>query len=645
MKKSTVTLAGLAIIALAYTAGSWYVGSRIEQRSAQSVAQANDTLQTHGMPGLTLKLETRSYERGIFNSEATYVFTYRQEADPEADIDEPVDGTLVLRNHISHGPLAPSALARGQFVPGMAHIESTLVNEGAAAPLFTLTGNERPVRGLTRVAFDGASHTDWAVAAFESQRDGRSVSFSGAQISATVEQDLKTVTASGGMDRLLYEAAGESAEINDVRMAANTQAGKHGLGVGDSSFTVGLIKLQPPGAQAIALEKFAHRVELFEGDKTVGFNAHYAVDRIAIAQHDFGNMEIGIKADNIDAVALQEFSKRYDDLMRESAATNDQVYSGATLEAFEAALDKLLAGKPVAAIDPWIWKTPEGESRLSLTAHLRETTPPEGSVSALPELHMLEKLDLDLSVAKPMVRQIMAAILQSQGLGEGEAANMMAQSQVDAMAQAAQATGYVVAEGENLSIELQYADGKLTLNGKEQAVEDMMPGLGLALPGMGMDDEMDEAGGYDGQVAGANVLGWLDPREIAALFEQEGYAVNVTRDFADEPFLEISGTPERPLEGRRMEVEFYNCRSDSECEDMLLRSAHDPKQWVTLEMLNAWNLDSRWAKAFKTEDGETMLEMDVNAYGGLGIDNLDALLLTFLDLAQEFAESIGAPSN
>ncbi|MEI2416946.1 DUF945 family protein [Orrella sp. JC864] len=629
MKKSTAVVSALALAALAYAGASWHLGKRIQARTAQALEQAHAALQNHGMQGLTLALQTESYARGWFNSRARYVFSYeRQPTQPD---EQALAGRLVIENRIAHGPLAPSALARGQFVPGLAHIETVLVNEAQARALFELTGQDKPLRGLTRIGFDGASHGDWTLAAFQAQRDGRSVSFSGARLSGMVAADLQRVAASGVMDHLLYEAPGQAAEIRGLRVGANTRAGALGMGVGDSSLNLGLVRVQAPGAAPVVLEKLSHRLSVSESGSSVAVDATYAVDRITVRERDFGNMQMALQIGNLDGAALQAFSARYDALLRESAQADGP--STATYEAFEQAVDGLLAGKPTVAIEPWLWRMPQGESRLSVKAGLRERTPPADQTSALPALHLLERLDLDLSVAKPMLQEIVAATLQDQDGRDPQAAAAMAQTQVQAMADAAQLTGLVTAQGDRLSMTLAYADGRLQVNGQEQPIQDLAPGLGLAVPGL----QEEPAGPAFGQV-----LQSLDPKHIAALFEEEGYEVARSRDAAGEPLLEIRRRDGQALRGREIQVEFYGCIGQDDCEELLLRAIHDAGPHVTLTRLNAWNADSRWVKAYQSEDGQAVLEMDIGAYGGLGQENLASLIVTFVDLSEEFAEFIGA---
>lgn len=627
MKRASIFLLGVLAVAAAYTGASWYLGTRIEARAKDALEQVRAGLRQHGIEGLTLTLEEQSYERGVFSSAARYLLAYERRGDE--DHPEPMAGQLVFVNEISHGPLGPLAIRHGQLVPGLAHVRTTLANEAQAERLFALTGGRDPLEGLTLVHFNGGAHTHWTLAGFDSEQEGESITFSGADFSSSVSADRQTLTARGGMARLSIETPEQSLAVHDVRLAANTRAGSLGLGVGDSNITVGSFELQPPDAPLISLEKLSSRSAVSEAGEHLAAETVYAVDKIGIGAHDFGSLQFGLKAERLDAQALRALSEQYGLLLQESGASETGQPSAQTLAAFDAALDRVLASKPVLTLDPVAWKTAQGESRLDVVMNLRHA-PAEGEPVA-PQLERLEALQANVSISQPMAVEVMSAMLQNQGAAPEDAAETAA-AQVQWLAGLVQSAGWAVAEDGRLTMQLSYADGKATLNGREQALDELLPGLGVP----GLSDGL----GLDEPAEDGPALQHIDPATIVRMLQDEGYTVNRTVDAAGDPLIEILGDSEGPVRGA-MTIEFYGCQGPTQCDDMLLRAIHRTDGPADLQAINDWNATNRWARAYRGEGGEAILEVDIEVLGGLGQQALDTQLFGFFELSDDLADTLG----
>src|SRR3546814_920059 len=89
-----------------------------------------------------------------------------------------------------------------------------------------------------------------------------------------------------------------------------------------------------------------------------------------------------------------------------------------------------------------------------------------------------------------------------------------------------------------------------------------------------------------------------------------------------------------------LRVEFNDCDIESTCSDLLLRAGFASEQPVPLKLLNDWNVRNRWTRAYLDTDNQAVLEMDVNAYGGIGDNGADFLVKTFLASVPQFAETL-----
>ena len=59
-------------------------------------------------------------------------------------------------------------------------------------------------------------------------------------------------------------------------------------------------------------------------------------------------------------------------------------------------------------------------------------------------------------------------------------------------------------------------------------------------------------------------------------------------------------------------------------------------QPVPLARLNDWNRNERWVRAYRSDDGEVWLEMDVP--GGVSAAIVDAAIERFLESAERFVD-------
>ena len=58
------------------------------------------------------------------------------------------------------------------------------------------------------------------------------------------------------------------------------------------------------------------------------------------------------------------------------------------------------------------------------------------------------------------------------------------------------------------------------------------------------------------------------------------------------------------------------------------------------QAINAWNKEYRWSRAYLDEKNQAVLQMDVNAEGAIGKENLQILLNTFISIAEDFSAMV-----
>ena len=96
-----------------------------------------------------------------------------------------------------------------------------------------------------------------------------------------------------------------------------------------------------------------------------------------------------------------------------------------------------------------------------------------------------------------------------------------------------------------------------------------------------------------------------DPASLVAALQKAGYKAKLTYD-EGKPEIESSAA------GATFYLYFQNCESKDGCEDVMIQSAYDmAKDAVTLETINKFNRDNRWARAYLDDEDDPVLESDL----------------------------------
>ena len=96
-----------------------------------------------------------------------------------------------------------------------------------------------------------------------------------------------------------------------------------------------------------------------------------------------------------------------------------------------------------------------------------------------------------------------------------------------------------------------------------------------------------------------------DPASLVAALQKAGYKAKLTQE-EGKPEIESSAA------GATFYLYFQNCESKDGCEDIMVQSAYDmDKDAVTLEAINDFNRDNRWARAYLDKDRDPVIESDL----------------------------------
>ncbi|HYG43336.1 MAG TPA: DUF945 family protein, partial [Bordetella sp.] len=422
-----------------------------------------------------------------------------------------------------------------------------------------------------------------------------------------------------------------------ITLDVDSRQGQFGFGIGSSSAQVRRLDVEDLATGTkVALQSLGYTANLAESGTSLNVQMRYEIGQLDVNGRNFGQGQATLNLDRLDGQATADLSKLYNEIFTEIGQSDASPAEALTPERRQALLQygkQMLAGNPSLRLDPVTWKTAKGESRLTLALDLTKPAALDAEPPAIDDPQALiqqaiKALDLKVILSKPMAQDLLTQLLQSQGLDAQQAA-AEAEDQISAAAGMAEMLSIGKNDGDNLVGAFHYANGAATLNGNPIPIDEL---FGNLVGDLGPDDS-------DG--SDSNLLGALDPDLVGEILDEAGFAYQTGVAAGGNPVIEIEPGDSG---AESLRVEFNDCDIETTCADLLLRASFASNQPVPLSLLNEWNTQNRWTRAYLDADNQAVLEMDVNAYGGIGDNGADFLVKTFLASVPQFAETLaGAP--
>lgn len=641
MKKSVAITLGVVIVgAGSWIGATWYTGKRIEESSQRHLAEANEKL-AKLTPLFGLRIDQIKYERSLFSTQARYGLSLVKN---DKTLDDMPAGMIEFDAVIEHGPFPKTALSRGAFAPKLAFVHAEIAKTDNLKEVFALTKDVSPLVSDAMISYSGTTSSTSKIAPVSTTVDGNSIDFSGMLITGTFDRTLEAVTAHGVMDKLAIDGTKSNdpviMAITGMTMDVNSRMGKFGVSMGDSDLKIKRIDVTRKGDDIkLSLDNFGYGVKLAEDDKAINVQAAYQTGDITVNDVALGNGQAVIKLAKLDGQAVKQLSDTYNQLLRQiMAQTEDEGLKDEQIQTMLDAGGKLLAGNPSFSIDPISWKTPKGESKLNFTLDLanppdiKNLTPQEIAVQAI------KRIDATLIISKPMVQDLAAQYaIKKEGLTPEKAAEEADES-VRQMAGMAEMLNVGKNDGDNIVGKFTFANGMGNLNGKEIPADELFSGL-LGATGMGGMDDDDEAMPDMGQEEPAadatpavGVMQDFNLDTVSSLLDDMGITAN-KMDGNEGPVLVLDAGNTGASDLR---LEFLCNDFTEKCLDLVMTATYKTKKPMPLKAINSWNQEYRWTRAYLDDKNQAVLQMDMNAEGGIGKDNLQILLNTFISIAEDF---------
>lgn len=127
-----------------------------------------------------------------------------------------------------------------------------------------------------------------------------------------------------------------------------------------------------------------------------------------------------------------------------------------------------------------------------------------------------------------------------------------------------------------------------------------------------------------------------DPDTIGSILRSYGFKPQISRSSNGDPYIAIANS------GTRFLIFFNNCVDGRKCTTIQFYAGFSTETPPSMALINQWNRDNRFAKAYIDDEDDPRLEMDMNLNeGGIARSNFVSNFLIWLRLLGAFKTHIG----
>lgn len=481
MRKSTGLISAAALVAVAYTGFSWYVGQQAEQAIVEGVDQANARFTKMLGPNLSgthFVIRINDYQRGVFSSTAEYVVSTTDSQGNSRD--------YIVQDHLQHGPFPLATLRTGNLAPLLAYSQATLKVTPAVKTWFDADQGETPLQIVSRIGFGNKGVSTWTLSPLEINRDdGDQLSFSGGEVRIEFKNGFNNNVAYGHFDsyRLKDGASGEQLDVRDIALQSTTQVSApkqfdHQSQAVVKSLTVSGDALSAP----VAVHDLTVALTSTQADDLVDSGLHYQFGRVDVDEVSIGQLSAALSASRVNVRALADLQLSYAAMEKKRDAGQDTDLTPDEQAQLKQKLAVLLDAGPVISIDSFVWQNAVGQSQASASLAWQK---PEHEDAADIDLlkQLISNAKLDVSISRPMVVQLFQQFGANDDVSP-EQAGLQGGEVFDEYAEGAARAGLMTLDDDTLSLSLDAspATNKVVLNGKTMSMDELlMLGLGVFL--------------------------------------------------------------------------------------------------------------------------------------------------------------------
>jgi Putative bacterial sensory transduction regulator len=126
-----------------------------------------------------------------------------------------------------------------------------------------------------------------------------------------------------------------------------------------------------------------------------------------------------------------------------------------------------------------------------------------------------------------------------------------------------------------------------------------------------------------------------DPSSLVTIIQALGFQARLDKDNVGDPMIRSSAG------GVEFNITFYGCTKNKRCQSLRFASGYDLADGTTLEVLEDWNEEQRFASAYLDSEDDPWLQMDVNTAGGITTTNFEKNFELWQSMMADFEEHVG----
>jgi hypothetical protein len=135
-------------------------------------------------------------------------------------------------------------------------------------------------------------------------------------------------------------------------------------------------------------------------------------------------------------------------------------------------------------------------------------------------------------------------------------------------------------------------------------------------------------------LAGPLPDGGVTVDEVAAALQAKGFKAEISKDSGGDPLIRSAA------DGSNFSIYFYSCDKAERCVAIQFSAGFDLAKGTTLEVVNSWNKDRRFGKAYLDADKDPYLEYDIDVEHGATTEALENVVDVWESVLPTFKKHI-----
>jgi uncharacterized protein YdgA (DUF945 family) len=624
-KKLLSAVSALLLLFGLYAGTSWYIGGRVQAEANNAIDSLNTYIAKNWSDQVRVTL--RSYQRGVFTSEASYLLTF------PASKTATLSPEVLVVNRITHDALSLEQIAQGKFEWLSASIHTTLAPTAFTEALFKATGGQSLIEGHTQLSVKGVAKLDWLIRPVDHTQDTVRSRFAGATLVAELGPSFHHTKGELKVKALNITDGKVTLDIKASRLHTDTHPGQSGLSIGISGADIGELTLTSLNFPTVTAKQINTRLVLNEKDNLLTGQSHYDIERLSIDKKDWGTLQLTASYDKLNGNTVKSLGDLYTTILTRllNSEPEADLTTAADLKQFWGHMQTLVKNSPTVRLDPLIWQTANGQSSITLSTVLAPVDLRSGGLGL--NGNPIQTIDATIAISRAMAVGVRTTALEANGIKPAQAKSTAEKDIASALDVAAKLKLGAL-KGDRFVAQLSFKDNVVKVNGQVISAETLLTLASSLIPASWLSTEpVASADGPDEAAA----IRHLDPSVLASILSAADFTFEEVKDEQGDPLLKVSPGDSGAA---KIDMLFVGCGNDPSCEDVLLRATYSPNRPVALKVANDWNLRNRWARAFVNDKKEAVIEMDISAYGGIGRDAVEGMVNTFFKIVRDFSKEL-----